>query len=46
MPDGLATWKGSIMETIDWIAAGLTCVSIVGFCYLVFVFITELGDDA
>lgn len=34
------------MEIIDWIAAGLTCVSFVGFCYLVFVFFTEFGDDA
>ena len=34
------------METTDWIAAGLTCVSLVGFFYLVFVFITEFGDDA
>ena len=34
------------MEIIDWIAAGLTCVSLVGFVYLAFVFITELGDDA
>ena len=34
------------MEIIDWIAAGLTCVSLVGFFYLVFVFITEFGDDA
>jgi hypothetical protein len=34
------------MEVTDWIAAGLTCVSLVGFFYLVFVFITEFGDDA
>ena len=34
------------MEIIDWIAAGLTCVLLVGFVYLVFVFITEFGDDA
>ncbi len=34
------------MEIIDWIAAGLTCVSLVGFFYLVFVFFTECGDDA
>lgn len=34
------------MQVIDWIAAGLTCVSIVGFAYLTFVFFTEFGDDA
>lgn len=34
------------MGITDWIAAGLTCVSLVGFFYLVFVFITEFGDDA
>ena len=46
MPDGLATWRELIMEITDWIAAGLTCVSLVGFVYLVFVFISEFGDDA
>ena len=34
------------MEVIDWIAGLLTFVSLVGFVYLVFVFITEFGDDA
>lgn len=34
------------METTDWIAAGLTCVSFIGFWYLMYVFITEFGDDA
>lgn len=34
------------MEVIDWIAAGLACVSLVGFVCLMFVFFTEFGDDA
>ena len=34
------------MDIIDWIAAGLTIAALVGFFYLVFVFLTEFGDDA
>lgn len=34
------------MEIIDWIGVGLTCAAIVGLGFLVFVFISEFGDDA